>query len=95
MNSKNDLEQSVSTLGYPVAKVTAERGLNLREGPGCTFAIHTILPKEAEVRVLKVWSYGPQGEFELYIKGWSYVFTGEVVGWVDSRFLKILENNNA
>lgn len=80
----------------PLARVTAGRGLNLRAGPGPGFQVHTVLAEGEAVEVLKLWSSGPQGVFEVHVPGWEYIFTRKkignsdsdgAVGWVDSRFL--------
>lgn len=70
------------------AIVCARAGLNLRAGPGPGFEIGAILPDGAKVSVLTLLAEGdPQGAFEIRVPGWKYVFTGQMVGWVDSRFL--------
>lgn len=70
------------------AIVRAGAGLNLRAGPGPSFEVSAILPDGAEVSVLTLLAEeGPQGSFEFRVPGWKYVFTGQMVGWVDSRFL--------
>lgn len=78
----------------PLARVTAGRGLNLRAGPGPGFQVHTVLAEGETVEVLKLWSSGPQGVFDVHVPGWEYIFTRKkigisdgAVGWVDSRFL--------
>lgn len=78
----------------PLARVTAGRGLNLRAGPGPGFQVHTVLAEGEAVELLKLWSSGPQGVFEVHVPGWEYIFTRKkigisdgAVGWVDSRFL--------
>ena len=79
-----------------LSRVTAGRGLNLRAGPGPGFQVHTVLAEGEAVEVLKLWSSGPQGAFEVRVPGWEYIFTRKkignsdsdgAVGWVDSRFL--------
>nr|WP_325212927.1 SH3 domain-containing protein [uncultured Oscillibacter sp.] len=74
------------------AVVRAENGLNLRAGPGPGFEVWDVLPGGAEVSVLTLLAEGgPQGVFDFRVPGWSYIFTGKYVGWVDSRFLELPE----
>ncbi len=93
-DSHDALEPQTFPWGQPSAKVTAEQGVNLRGGPGTEFEIYGILPKDAVVHLLTFWAYGPQGEFEVHINGWSYIFANDMVGWVDSRYLLRLESND-
>lgn len=76
-----------ASLGFPRAKVTAGQGLNLRAGPGTGFKAHIILAKDTEVQLLELWASGPQGQFDVRVEGWRYVFTGTMAGWADARFL--------
>ena len=75
------------------AIVHARAGLNLRAGPGVGFEVGAILPDGAEVSVLTLLAEGgPQGSSEVRVPGWKYVFTGQMVGWVDSRFLNEVDH---
>ena len=59
--------------------VTAELGLNLRQGPGLDFPIVAVLPCGV-------------GVFDnRYIQnGWMKVSTGRLSGWVDAEYLEPL-----
>lgn len=74
------------------AVVRAGNGLNLRAGPGPGFEARAVLPDGAEVSVLTLLAEGgPQGIFDFRVPGWKYVFTGEMVGWVNDSFLDLPE----
>lgn len=88
------MESTPASLGVPRAKVIADHGLNLRAGPGTGFKAHIILSKDTEVQLLELWSSGPQGQFDVRVEGWRYVFTGTMVGWADARFLAPAEPEN-
>lgn len=74
------------------AVVRASAGLNLRAGPGLSFEVGAVLPNGAEVSVLTLAAEGPQGSFEVRVPGWEYIFTGQLVGWVDAGFLEEVDN---
>ena len=74
------------------AIVRADAGLNLRAGPGLSFEVGAVLPNGAEVSVLTLAAEGPQGSFEVRVPGWEYIFTGQLVGWVDAGFLEEVDN---
>lgn len=78
------------------AIVCARVGLNLRAGPGPGFEVGAVLPDGAEVSLLTLLAEGgPQGVFEVRVPGWKYVFTGQMVGWVDSSFLDEADHGNS
>lgn len=89
-----DAETTPAVLEKPLARVTASQGLNLRAGPGAGFKPHSVLPEGTEVQLLPLWSSGPQGQFDVRVDGWRYIFTGSMVGWVDSRFLQPVESGD-
>ena len=60
------------------AKVTAQSGLNMRQGPGINYNVVTVLNNGATVNVVT-----PDDG-----NGWTYVTSGKNAGWVATiRFL--------
>jgi len=64
------------------AVVRSPQGLNLRKGPALSYEVLEVLPDRAEVTALDL----PMGA---EVPGWRLVYTGEIVGWVQSRFLRL------
>jgi uncharacterized protein YgiM (DUF1202 family) len=67
-----------------MATVNAANGLNLRVGPGASFAVLEVLPMGTAVAVLAL-------PYEVEVPGWVLVHTGQVEGWVKTEFLTVLE----
>lgn len=59
------------------AKVTAQGGLNMRQGPGTNYAVVTVLDSGATVNVVTA----DDGN------GWAYVTSGKNAGWVSTKYL--------
>lgn len=73
------VEKSINT--ELVKKVVNVNGLNLRKGPGTSYAVITILPRNAEVEVI------------LESNGWSNIKYGLQIGYVSTQYL-INQSNN-
>ena len=59
------------------AKVTAQSGLNMRQGPGINYNVVTVLSNGATVNVVT-----PDDG-----NGWTYVTSGKNAGWVATKYL--------
>ena len=59
------------------AKVTAQSGLNMRQGPGINYNVVTVLNNGATVNVVT-----PDDG-----NGWTYVTSGKNAGWVATKYL--------
>ena len=59
------------------AKVTAQSGLNMRQGPGINYNVVTVLNNGATVNVVT-----PDDG-----NGWAYVTSGKNAGWVATKYL--------
>ena len=59
------------------AKVTAQSGLNMRQGPGINYNVVTVLNNGATVNVVTP----DDGD------GWTYVTSGKNAGWVATKYL--------
>lgn len=71
-----------------LAAVNAAKGLNLRAGPDGGYAVAEVLPDGARVAVLEL----PCGA---EVSGWVLVHTGQRAGWVDARFIRVLNAGEA
>lgn len=80
-----DTEESELTgIDGKLAVILAQNGLNMREGPGFTFDILCQVPDAAVVVVLPL----PYG---VTVPHWALVHTGQAVGWVATRYIRMLE----
>jgi uncharacterized protein YgiM (DUF1202 family) len=67
-----------------LASVNAANGLNLRVGPGASFAVLEVLPMGTAVAVLGL-------PYDVEVPGWALVHTGTWCGWVRREYLVIQE----
>jgi len=76
-----DSPAETASMGHP-AVVRSPKGLNLRAGPALSYEVREVLPDGAEVTALDL----PMGA---EVPGWRLVSDGKMVGWCQSRFLRL------
>ncbi len=79
--SEENSSAETAPVGRP-ATVRSPKGLNLRKGPALSYEILCVLPDGAEATALDL----PMGA---EVPGWRLIYTGERIGWVQSRFLRL------
>lgn len=80
---EGDKAAETAPKGCP-AVVRTPKGLNLRIGPALNYEVLEVLPDGAEVTAMDMPAWAE-------VPGWRPVFAGETFGWVQSRFLRLLE----